>query len=96
MRCNCLCFALALLFPAPDQFKPTAIIGLVVIIGGLVLYRWSSVAGAGPANPADEHEDKQQEQEQDALHAIIDPSQPASEVLTHKRLTHTSASELEI
>lgn len=49
-----IAFAISAINNPPDSFHATSIVGLFVILAGLILYRWSSVAGAGAKKDADE------------------------------------------
>jgi len=90
-----IAFAISAINNPPDSFKATSIIGLVVIILGLILYRYSSVAGGAAAAPAEGAEAERDEEGVEAVSAggaaLADPGLLHEEAET--RLTHATASE---
>jgi len=88
-----LAFAISAINSPPDSFKATSIIGLVVIILGLVLYRYSSVAGG--AVPAEGAEAERDEEGVEAVSAgeaaLADPGLLHEEA--EARFTHATASK---
>ena len=88
-----IAFAISAINNPPDSFKATSIIGLVVIILGLILYRYSSVAGgAAPAEGAEAERDEEGVEAVSAGEAALaDPGLLHEEAET--RLTHATASE---
>lgn len=90
-----IAFAIRAINDPPDAFKVTSIIGLLVIITGLVLYRWSSVASVAVDAAAEEGEllpNGAGKDEEDPVHGIIDPQQPMQSDAANQRLTYAGDS----
>jgi hypothetical protein len=79
-----IAFAISAINDPPDTFRATSIVGLVVILFGLVLYRYSSVAVVPP-----EEEQVNSSHNANDRHAILDPNMPSSDSF-NQRLTHQS------
>lgn len=78
-----IAFAISAINDPPDEFRATSIIGLFVILAGLVLYRWSSVATVAVDQPTDVQTPIDSDTQ-----AILDPGLLSESF--NQRLTHRS------